>query len=492
MRLTNSPRIVRYGLVLYFLLPFIFFAYKFKFSLGFNFNEVWWALKSSVLQATTAAIAVSLLAVPVGLALYSLPIRSKEVAKQLLLLPQILPVFFTALILFSLINPFPIGSTGIIILFVVINLGLAAVLIEQSINDKLPKLAIVSEVFSISKINFFIKVFLPRMQRDLWHVFFLIFTFCISSFSIPLIAGDGRSANLEMLVYEKVFIENNWIAACNIGLFQSLAIFLISHFIYKKDINELKEAPSVAKTSYLQSKIGAALGAAYLSFYLGGYLVGILRSVSYLDFLSQYSTELFAALWFSMKALALCLMLSFMLLMLWLYDFIKNKKFSPVLGFFSLSTVVVGFSFYLFFPVDSKYDLFKLPIAFSILFFPALFKIFLQKPIEVLSRQLQIAEVYGLSSTQIIIDIILRQIKTPFFLWIGVLSLWLTADYAVSRAVGLQSQTFGLISESFLSSYRMPAAYLMSLIIVLTILLCLPLISLMMKVSYVAYKKLTF
>ena len=120
-----------------------------------------------------------------------------------------------------------------------------------------------------------------------------------------------------------------------------------------------------------------------------------------------------------------------------------------------------------------------------------MFKLFLQRPIEALSRQLVVAEVFGLSENEIIFEVIIRQLKAPFLLWLGVLSLWFTSDYAVSKAVGLQTTTLGLLSEGFLSSYRMPLSYLMSLVIVVTIILFLFFLTLIIKVGYVAYKKLT-
>jgi hypothetical protein len=82
-------------------------------------------------------------------------------------------------------------------------------------------------------------------------------------------------------------------------------------------------------------------------------------------------------------------------------------------------------------------------------------------------------------------------LKPAFALWFSVLSIWFASDYAISKAVGLQTQTLGLLAQGFLSSYRMPAAFLMSLIIILTILLFLFVLNLIMKAAYVGYKKLT-
>jgi hypothetical protein len=160
-----------------------------------------------------------------------------------------------------------------------------------------------------------------------------------------------------------------------------------------------------------------------------------------------------------------------------------------VLNLISLSTVVVGFSVYLFFPTSKNYDLIKLLLASTVLVFPTLFKLFLQSPIESISRQITVAQVYGLSPITIIIEVIIRQLKKQFLIWLSVLSVWFASDYAISKAVGLQTKSLGLMAQDFLSSYRMAVAYLMSLIIIVTILLFLILFNLMIKAIYVAYKK---
>ena len=380
------------------------------------------------------------------------------------------------------------GNVGIVVLFVMVNLGLAAVLLLQSISEKAARSSIVAEVFSVSRSSFFLKVLLPLLYADILHIFFLVFVFCISSFSIPIIAGDGRAVNLEILVFEKIFIDNNWTAAFNISVLQSLLIFVISALILRSDV-QVNVTSRAGR--YLKSKVGVTLIVLYLSLYLGGYALGLLKSLSYIHFLSNYVEDILAALLFSLKALSLYVACSFALIYVWLWDFLKNKKFNGALNLISLSTVVIGFSIYLFFPAEKNYDLLKMMLAFSVLSFPGLFKLFLQRPIEALSRKLVVAEVFGLSENEIIFEVIIRQLKAPFLLWLGVLSLWFTSDYAVSKAVGLQTTTLGLLSEGFLSSYRMPLSYLMSLVIVVTIILFLFFLTLIIKVGYVAYKKLT-
>jgi thiamine transport system permease protein len=326
MKEISSAHILRYAIIIFFIFPLLYFVYKFQFQSQVSINEVIWALKNSVFQATSASFVVLLLALPMSFGLFSLPPRLQQICKGLLLLPQILPVFFTVLIVFSVVKPFPMGSAGIIILFAVINLGLATVMLYQAISEKVSAFALTAEVFSISKFQFFIKILVPVLYADLLRLFFLIFVFCISSFSIPLLAGDGRAVNLEMLVYEKIFIETNWSAAFAISLFQTLFIFSLSFLLLK---SEVKHSPARFEGSYIKSKAALVLIVAYLAVYIGGYIVGLFTSLSYLSFLKQYSSDIFSALAFTLTSLVAYVAFTFIILYFWLLDFIHHKKFSP-------------------------------------------------------------------------------------------------------------------------------------------------------------------
>ncbi|MCC2678748.1 MAG: thiamine transport system permease protein ThiP [Pseudobdellovibrio sp.] len=482
--------LIRYGIVAFFLLPFLFFAWKFRFQIELNFSELWWALKNSVYQSTLAGFFVMLLAVPMSFGLASLPVGWRLMASRLLLLPQILPVLFTVLIVFTIVNPFPMGSAGIIILFSVVNLGLATVLIEQAATAKLSSLAVTAEVYSVSRIKFLTKIYFPLMFADLMQIFFLVFVFCMSSFSIPLLAGDGRAVNLEILVFEKVFIDNNWAAGFGVSLVQTFFVFGMSALMLESaGATGTLTHPNLQPSRLLRSKNCIVLIAAFLGLYVTGYVYGIAKSFTHLNFIANYASEILAATMFSLKCLLAFVFLNFCLLYLCLWDQIKSRRLNPALHFISLSTVVAGFSVYLFFPTSPDYDLVKLLLAASVLLFAPLFKLFLQGPIEGLNRQLQIAEVYGLPPSTVIIDIIIRQLHGAFFLWMSVLCVWFSSDYAISRAVGLQTQTLGLVAQGFLSSYRMQASFLMSLLIIIFSVLVLIVLKFLAKAAYVAYKK---
>jgi thiamine transport system permease protein len=482
----NQKLLLRLAFAGYFLIPLIFFTTQFKPNFDIELNDLYWALKSSVTQATWASLLCVLLAVPMSLTLVSLKQKNYLWISKLLLVPQIFPALFTILITFSVVNPFPMGHVGIIILFVVVNLGLSSVLLAEAVKSKCAKYALVSEVFSISKIKFKLEVLLPLLKSDLLNIFFLVFAFCISSFSIPLIAGGGKGINLEITIYEKIFIETNWEQAFALGLFQTLFIFFVGLLLTEKS----EAVPSSPMHSrYLRSYLGWVLITAYLLFYIGGYVKGLFNAFMYLEFLSQYLQELLKALLFSFYTLSIYLLFQFALLYLWLKDYLNNRTFHPMLNLVSLSTVVVGFSFYLALPANKNWDVLKLVLAISILSFTTLFKLFLEKPIADLQKQILAAQVYGLSQSKIIFEIILRQIRPNLNLWIFVSSIWFVSDYAISKATGVQTPTLGLMSESFLTSYRLPVAFLLTFVIFISVVLFVFVINQLLKAAYVVSKK---
>lgn len=488
MKEFKLSQLLRLGLFVYFLIPYFIFLTYYNFPFDVDFGELFWALRNALMQSGLAALAAVILSIPMSQGLLLLPEKTQRVAERLLMVPQILPALYSILIAFSVVNPFPMGGPGIVILFVLINLGFTTLLTYSATRERLGMLSVVSEVYSLGRSRFFLKIYFPLLRRDLIINFFMVFIFCLSSFSIPLIVGGGKGTNLEVLIYEKIFIEQNWSAAFGLCLFQAALIFGLSFFVLKsKYYNPPVEFSS---GNYLKSYPGFFLIVIYLMIYLGGYAVELMKSFGAVDFILQYGPELWAATLFTTKALIFYLILNFSLLILWLMDYLKNQRFSLAINLISVSTVLIGFAIYLAFPLTREYDSIKIIFAMSILFFPSLFKLFLQRSIENLQQQILISQVYGLSWATIIVDVIFRQISRQLYLWLSILIIGFVSEYAVLKALGVQTQTLGLFTEGFLSGYRLSLSYLMSFYILIYWLFAMIMVYLILKVADVVYKKL--
>lgn len=483
--ISHSPTI-KILLILFFTIPYAIFFYFFKFSPQIELDEFFWVMKNSLLQSLLAAGVVTLLAPVAVQGLFQLPDWWRIKVKNLLIIPYILPTLFTILIAFSYINPYPMGSVGICIIFIIINLGFCSVQLFQAVSEKLCTLSSISEIYGLSYFSFLRQVYLPVLRRDLEICFFTVFVFSFTSFSVPLIVGGGKGTNLEVLIYEKIFIEHNFSVALSFCLLQALAVFLLSKsFLKSRPFNTENSTPG----RYLKSPIGLGLVLSYLFLYLAGYLAAVIHSLTYSEFILQYISEIINATVFTATSLFFFILLNLCILFLFLYDYLENYEFGSVLNLIYFSTVMAGFSVYLALPADAEYDTLKAVYLGSLLFFPILFKLYLQNPINGLKQQIVTARIYGFSKTRIIFNVIFLQIKTPLFTWLSLLSVWFISEYAVFKAAGLQTKTLGLLAESFLGSYRLPAAYLMSLYILVFWFLILCFLYISLRVLYASYKK---
>lgn len=479
-------RIVSFSIVLYFLVPYILFLRFFDLSAGLDYQELIWAFKNSFVQSFSASFCVTVLSIPLSCGLFLLSGRYYEIVKKLLLLPQILPSIFSILIAFSIWNPFPIGTIGITFIFLLVHLGFATVFVHSAVIEKMSSFAVVAEIFALDRRLFFRKIFFPIIRSDLLSCFLMIFIFCFSSFSIPLVAGGGRDTNVEVLVFEKIFINQNWSSAWTIGILQSLFLSLLSLLLLRSSQNSKGE---YFQGNYLKSNFGYVVIFVYLFVYLGGYGLGVIQALPQSKGLFQFWPEILSAISNTLKFFIIYLLLSVGILYVWLYDYIHSFKINFAVNLLAASTIIVGFAFYLNFPTAKEWDLVKVPIAMSILVFPVLFKSFLEKPLSDIKDQIITARVFGISSSKIIFHVLIRRIQAPIKLWFSFLSIWFLSDYAVLRALGTQTETMGLMAQSFLSGYRIPYAYLLSVLILIVWGFVLILAFLINEVICVGYKK---
>jgi len=451
-----------YLLPIFFVLPYLLFLRYFSFDVHLNVGELFWALKNSFIQSTIAATVSVVLGLIMALGVYQCAKPLQGLVLKLILLPQVLPSLFSILIAFSVAQPFPIGHAGVIFIFVLVNLGFAAFQIYNAIQEKIGQLPLVAEVYGVKRLAFLRKILLPLIWTDLKLSFVFIFLFCLSSLAIPLVAGGGKGTNLEVLIFEKIFIDQNWSVAWVLMCIQSVLVFGLSYFFLKNRSYQTKE---FAPHRYVKSMFGSLMIIGYLLFYIGGYIFNLFQSASAWEFITDYAAEVETATVHALCLLAVILSLGFIILWVWVTDYVQNLKHNLAIHFISASTVLVGFSFYLFFPQTREFDYLKIPLAFLALFFPSLFKMFFEKRIDQLRTQIVVAKVFGLSTTQIAFDIIFKQIKKPLVLATSLLSIWTLSDFAILRALGTQTSTLGLMTQGFMSSYRLEAAYLISFFI---------------------------
>lgn len=459
-----SLRFLSIFLVTFFLLPYIIFLKFFSIHAVINFSELIWVLKNTTLQGAGAAVICVVLGSYLALGILQLPENRQLFISKLILFPFVLPSLFSILISFSLIHPFPMGPVGVIFIFVLMNLGFSIFQITQAIKEKVGSLAKVSEVFGIRRNLFLRKILIPLIWPDLKLNFVFIFLFCISSLAVPLVAGGGKGTNLEVLIFEKIFIDQTWDIAWVLMVIQTLIVFTLSYYYLKSRPFETK---FFQPHFFLKSKLALVGVGVYFFLYIGGYVTSLVHSFSYFESLVDFKKDILQSTIDSLIFMMLVLIACYVILMAWITDYIQNLKHNLAIHLISISTVLVGFSFYLLFPQTKNYDLVKIPLAFAILFFPSLFKMLFEKKLTQLKQQVIVAKVFGLSRAQIILQIIFKQMRPQLIMAISLLMIWVLSDFAISKSLGTQTITLGLLTQSFLSSYRLESAYLLSFYILI-------------------------
>lgn len=458
------PKILSAALFLIFILPYILFFKYFTLNIDLNISELLWALKNSLIQSVGGALFCVVMGAYFALGLFQFPLKAQKILVKLVLLPQILPSLFSILIAFSIVNPFPMGHLGVIFIFILVNLGFSSFQFYNAIQEKVGQLALVSEIYGIGRFRFYRKVLLPLLWPDIKLSFTFVFLFSLSSLSIPLVAGGGKGTNLEVLIFEKIFIDQNWSTAWFLMLLQSSLVFGLSYFFLK---NRSYQTKDFSAHRYTKSKLAAVGVCTYLAIYIGGYLYNLAGSLDSLDFVSDYISEIQTSTFKTLEILMIVLIAGYFILLGWVTDYVQRLKHNMAINLISVSTVLVGFAFYLTFPQTQRFDLIKIPLAFVILFSPGLFKMFFEKRIDQMKMQIFVAKTLGIPKSKIIYEIIFKQLKHQLFMAVSLLTIWSLSDFAILRSLGTQTQTLGLMTQSFLTSYRLEAAYLVSFYILM-------------------------
>lgn len=470
----------RRGLFLFFLF-FLFFPYgilltKIQLVSAFDIGEFWWAFKNSIWQALFSAVGSFVLGIWLALGIFkvqrwnSMKPWMVRVFEALLLLPSFLPPLFILLVLLSLVQPFPTGLIGVILIHVFMNAGLVALLLKSLIESKMGPLVESSFIEGSSQFNF-LRSASGMVKRDCFGIFLFVFILCFTSFSVPLIAGGGKSTTLEILIYEKIRISGAWGEALSLSFLQMSFVMVLS-------LLPLQARTHLFGRSKKLPLLGSRTGVAILFLYCFGLL--------FYFFVQSYSgwSQVFRiqGLWnvavqvlpFSLGfGIAVgCTVGALLLLSAWAFPYEKLHRL--ISGMVSPSTALLGFSLLFFVPNQSPWIEAKWILGFSYLIFSTLYRWGWDQALSGLYNQVQVAETLGASRNQIFMEILLPQLLKPATMAASVAGLWALGDFALGKILVARDASLSLLIETLMSSYRLQAALaLMSLLFLLGILCAL-------------------
>lgn len=468
-----SRNIVRSFLLFYLVFPFLFLIYSFRIDSWPNLEELFWAFKNSFIQAFFSALFSLLLGLWVAMGLLSFSDgfrrRYRRIFEIICLLPNFLPPLFTLLALLNVVDPFPMGTIGIVLAHTAINFGLVAVLITILVESKIGSLAELAEVEGCSRWQFLRYAFLPILRRDLLLLGLFVFAVCFSGFSIPLIVGGGTGTTIEVLIYEKIRLSSNWSEAVLLASFQSLFIFGIT-MVARKDVTT--NANRIVNFRFLRMPSGIAILVilSFLGFY--GYIQGVIDGFKQVSAFYEIQSAL---IWNFLGSVAVGLstgILSFASLLAIAFCSPSGWRERIMLGYVAPSTSLCCFAFLMFGMNEEFWPFVKIPLALNVLFLGGLYRMGWDGILKSLASQIEIANSFGASSWLIFQEVVLPQVASRAALLSGIAAVWACGDYAASRILSHRDLTLAMTIETLMSSYRLGLATVLSLALVFCGALC--------------------
>ncbi len=420
-------------------------------------SEVIWALKNTFLQA----IGSSLLSVALGflgaLALLSLSEKSwpRNILEIIFLLPNFLPSLFVLTFALSVVDPFPMGTLGIVLVHTMINVGLVSVLWARRLQQQVGGQSQLAYIEGSSRWQFLKAMAGPFfISAREWALF--TFIICFASFTVPLVVGGGRGTTLEVLIYEKLRVSGDIGAAFSLSILQGLFVLLFGVIFLK-----VGGSPSIQTTPgkmvwVLPSRI--LLGIATV-IALGGsvYFVGQLllgwRQVFAIYGLSNLALSLVGntfLLGFSVSIFAM------MILAAQASIFLNQSIHGRISKVISISPALVALAFSL---AAGKFQNLALVYALTCLFYPSAVRLGMRDSFESLRAQQKMSWLLGASPLQTLLRITLPQISSQLVFVSSVVGLWAMGDFAVSKIILAKTETLGVLAESLMSSYRIDASF---------------------------------
>ncbi|KHD89730.1 MAG: thiamine biosynthesis protein ThiP [Bdellovibrio sp. ArHS] len=469
----SLSRALRLGVVLFLLFPFLFLLTQFRITGIPDLGELLWAFKNSFVQAFFSAVFSLMLGFWVSLGLLSLSTgpykKARFVFEILCLLPNFLPPIFILLATLNLVDPFPMGVAGIVLIHTLMNFGLVAVLLAGIIENKMGGMIELAYVEGAGRWQFLTRGLFPFLKKDLWLLGLFIFVVCFGSFAVPLVVGGGKGTTVEVLIYEKIRLSSNWGDAVLLAFLQSTFIFAFSFIASRgKGAVIAREANLDLIKTYSGVFVIAGLSFLYLFGYLQGFVEGLALITNFYELQSALFWNFLGSVILGLTVGILC----YAGLMLIAYCWPKAWFEKFLNGYVAPSTSLACFSLLLLGPNEGLYPFIKIPVALTLLSLNSLFRMGWDGELHSLQSQITVAYAMGASRTQIFKEILFPQLSARAGLLAGIASVWACGDFAVSRILAHRDLSIAMMTETLMSGYRLNQAIVLSSLIVVAGFFC--------------------
>lgn len=443
---------MKYFVPIFLLIPYLVLLIKFPEFKVSDPYELFSVFKFTFLQAFLSALISTVTGVFVGLSLASTFSSKKYKWWELICyLPCFIPALF---IMFSYLNIAQLlqvnisGLFGIVAIHSLINIGLVAALYATVVISKTSLSNKLSLVQGLNKFDYVFKILIQLTIKDIIFIFSTVFIFCFTSFSIPLIIGGVSSTTLELLIYEKLIVQNDVGQAFTLAVTQFLFLVLVMFFANKIQPKEISFEDN--KVVFFKTKSFLAIPMLITIFLTLGMFLNFNFSIG-----NVFSFE---TLIYSVLFAVICGYSMFCFCQL-VFALLPSNKLEKFLALYSSpSTVLVGLAFILLFQNHIVLLQFSVICIFIILFFPYLYKMFVQTFISELLPSLKLARVMG-GARFLRFKMISFPLSFHACLFMAFLtSVWVLGDYAVSSLIFEADKTLALKAKNYMRSYRMSEA----------------------------------
>jgi thiamine transport system permease protein len=456
------------------------------FSYVIAWDDFFWALKNSLIQAC-GTLLVSLMS-GFFLSLYFMQLTDKrrEILRLLFYAPIFFPGVFTVAIALQWINPFPFGHLGVIFVQGFMYTGLVAFYLLDLWRQSLGHLGHIAEVYNLSRWHFFKTVLWPTVRRPLILLGAMVLAFSFSSFSIPMLVGGGKGTNIEVFIFERIYIDADYATALFAGLLQIILLSVLSAFSHQ---GAIAVGGDYVPCRYMRSRIGGILGLAYATFFWGGLFVFGFSAAARLQLNIEFFKELYDGLLVSVGIFLFWTMIFLASLVGFSKLFYSRVEVKSLNALVSPSGVVLGFSLFLFFSSHQGIQSwFVVALGAHLIYFLGIYFTFFHPIVMQFREQRLVAHIYGLSHVQFLLQVLLPYWAKPLCTTLALIFLVSLSDFVIVAVSGQSVVSIGVVLESYLSSYRSDYALFIALLgFAISVAFYF-----LLRLGYVVYKKLSY
>ncbi len=372
------------------------------------------------------------------------------------IVPSFLPVIIIIVLFSDLFGFLPTGLWGVVFFHTMMNVGLVSLLIEKLIFNTTSDWYKLSLVSGVHPTRFILKGLLPELRTEWMSLGFYLMVLYFFSFSVPLIVGGTTYGGIEVYIYEKIIFSGDWGSILPYVLSLSILLFLASRLM--KNTPHFEKQKNQDATLWMTSLGSFTLLICALTPSLLLFLI-LFKNFFIFTSLSVLKDSLPA-----MRVSLIIGLLTGFFMLIWLsmvsFCFLSTKKSQILLSWMNPGWVVVGFSLLLMGGEGRVVSLFKTSLGLSLLFFPYLYRLSMDRHLKSLSSQILVAETFPVPWNRIFLKIIWPQMIPHICLLSALAGLWALGDFALAEILLSSSQTPSLALEmkDLMTSYRLNSA----------------------------------